>query len=150
MNQQAFMRRMAQMKNELKQFHSRVAPARAAEVAVRMFKENFQRQAFFGSRWKSRKNKYRYVNGEKRVNNSRILTQTGDLGRSIRAQLGDGEATVYSDVKYAEVHNRGLRSGRGRGFVMPKRPFIGSHKRLTDGMKKAIEKGLEAVMKKYK
>jgi phage gpG-like protein len=34
-------------------------------------------------------------------------------------------------VSYAEVHNAGLRAGRGKGFVMPKRRFIGDHKGYT-------------------
>jgi phage gpG-like protein len=134
---------------------------RAAEVAVGMFKENFQREGFFGSKWKQveRRLDYTMRDGKKVKNYARgadrkrkILTgRTGDLGRSIKKTIpGDGAAKIYSDVPYAEVHNSGLRAGRGNGFIMPKRPFIGDHKELNDAVRKVIKKGLDEVMKKYK
>jgi len=68
-------------------------------------------------------------------------------GRGILTGLGGG--TLKRDVKqriaifsrieistsnitidYADVHNSGLRSGRGKGFTMPKREFIGKSTEL--------------------
>ena len=50
----------------------------------------------------------------------------GRLRRSIRSKrFGFLSVKILTDVPYASVHNNGERSGRGRGFKMPKRQFIG-------------------------
>jgi phage gpG-like protein len=153
-------KQLNEIKKDLKGHVRVVAPYRAAEVAVKMFKENFQREAFFGSRWKEvqrrkefviRKGKKvkNYATGAARIR--RILTgATGDLGRSIEKSVpGNGTAKVYSDLPYSAVHNEGLRSGRGAGFMMPKRQFMGEHKRLSNAIVKVIEKTLDEVLKKH-
>ncbi len=60
---------------------------------------------------------------------------SGQLKRSIKVVAAAWPqvklATVGPDVnKYAAVHNEGLRSGRGSGFTMPKREFMGKSKSL--------------------
>lgn len=47
------------------------------------------------------------------------------LKDSIRAVPGNGRVTFSTDKPYAKVHNKGGRAGRGRGFQMPKRQFMG-------------------------
>jgi len=37
---------------------------------------------------------------------------------------------IINEVPYAAVHNEGLRAGRGKGFTMPKRQFIGKSAEL--------------------
>lgn len=55
-----------------------------------------------------------------------ILVKSGALRRSIRVRpAGLFKAYIYSNLPYAQVHNDGLRSGRGKGFIMPKRQFLG-------------------------
>lgn len=66
------------------------------------------------------------------VKNRAILVQTGRLRRSINSRrTGQFQVTISTDVPYAKVHNEGGRSGRGRGFQMPKRQFIGDSKVLN-------------------
>ena len=61
--------------------------------------------------------------------NGRVLQKrTGKLRNSIKYRLvriSDGLTLIIgSDVIYAPVHEKGLRAGRGKGFKMPKRPFL--------------------------
>jgi phage gpG-like protein len=81
----------------------------------------------------------------------KILTgQTGDLGRSIEWKItGKGVVTILTDPgafgsrePYGRVHNEGLRAGRGTGFQMPKRQFIGDHPELRKAIVSALERKL--------
>lgn len=112
-------------------------------IAVNETKSNFKRQGFMDrsvKHWKGRK---------KADPGRAILTKSGTLKRSIRristsakrVKIGSvGKASVY-----AGVHNAGLRSGRGVGFQMPKRQFLGpsatTNKRITNLMRKTLNKG---------
>lgn len=68
--------------------------------------------------------------------NNKILTRTGALKNSLKVRANSSKidfiVTVFSDKKYADIHNYGLR-GRAFGkypFKMPKRQFIGYSKVL--------------------
>jgi phage gpG-like protein len=87
--------------------------------------------------------------GEKRAKNANagkpILFQTGELKDSIVYKRGGGRSvTISSDKVYAEVHNKGLRAGRGKGFRMPKRQFIGKsaelNKKISNKIKLYLDK----------
>lgn len=61
-----------------------------------------------------------------------ILVKSGLLRRSIIVRnQGLFRAVISSNLPYAAVHNDGLRSGRGKGFIMPKRQFIGNSSALN-------------------
>jgi phage gpG-like protein len=63
-----------------------------------------------------------------------ILIKSGTLRRDVKQRMA-----IFSRIEvstssitqdYADVHNSGLRSGRGKGFTMPQREFIGKSKEL--------------------
>lgn len=93
-------------------------------LAVNHFTQSFRNQGFTDENlqmWKPRKRTER-----SRMGNRAILVKSGRLRRSIRSKrFGLLAVKIYTDVPYASVHNNGERSGRGRGFIMPKRQFIG-------------------------
>ena len=64
------------------------------------FDQNFERQAFFSEKWQRRKSPGR---NEGRA----ILTNTGQLRRSIKSQTTDSSITFFSDLPYAAIHNEG-------------------------------------------
>lgn len=78
----------------------------AGTVAVNHFKDNFRKGGFLDGgleRWKPRKDADNVRNKGRA-----ILTQSGDLRRSIRVlSLSRNSVTVGSDVIYAEIHNNG-------------------------------------------
>ena len=80
-----------------------------------------------------------------------VLIASGALRRSIRvSQLSALSFTVVSDLglptnkDYAPVHNFGLRAGRGKGFIMPQRRFMGDsqvlQKKIYDNLVRQINK----------
>jgi phage gpG-like protein len=93
-------------------------------LAANHFTTSFRNQGFTDESlqsWQPRKRTER-----SRMGNRAILVQSGRLRRSIRSKrFGFLGVKIYTDVPYASVHNNGERSGRGRGFKMPKRQFIG-------------------------
>ena len=78
-----------------------------------------------------------------------ILVQSGTLRRDIKRRQTSWGRTVVSTSQltedYAAVHNRGLRAGRGRGFQMPKREFIGESRILRNRLKISIQKELKRL-----
>lgn len=64
------------------------------------FDQNFERQAFFSEAWQRRKSPAR---DEGRA----ILTDTGQLRRSIKSRTTDNSVIFYTDLPYAAIHNDG-------------------------------------------
>lgn len=64
------------------------------------FDQNFERQAFFSEKWQRRKSPIR---NEGRA----ILTDTGQLRRSIKSRTTENSITFYTDLPYASIHNEG-------------------------------------------
>ncbi|MEM1284947.1 MAG: phage virion morphogenesis protein [Pseudomonadota bacterium] len=54
-----------------------------------------------------------------------ILVQTGALHGSIAHLVTSDETQIGSNLVYAGVHNDGGRAGRGAGFQMTQRQFLG-------------------------
>jgi phage gpG-like protein len=167
MTPKEFQQRLKSLKTEFKDLYDRKAGRIAGQVAVDLFKKNFQEEGFFGVAWKEVKRRrgedmqeqarqrraWSRGQARKRAWNrqsSNILTGSGDLGRSIKYRLpGDGTVEVFTDASafgskepYGRVHNEGLRAGRGKGFKMPKRQFIGDHPELRKAIVSALERKL--------
>lgn len=88
------------------------------------FDRNFERQGFFSDNtWKPRKR------ADKNRRQRAILIKSGRLRNSIGARINYARSEVVftSSLPYAKVHNEGGKAGRGKGFTMPKRQFIGHH-----------------------
>ena len=106
--------------------------------------KNFENEGFYGdsfTAWEGRKDK---------KNNRKILIRTGDLKKAATTaqHQGGGIAFVFN-MPYARVHNEGLQAGRGKGFTMPKRQFIGQGRILDDLIRrkfaKVINKHLDSL-----
>ena len=148
---------MARVKIRFRKAIGSIIPQKCANKAVEMFKRNFNEEGFFGARWKevqrrtthtisytTKKGKRvtRTVGPAKGVKGQlRILTGTGNLGRSIRYRYSNGEAEVYSDLPYSRAHNDGTKTaGRRRRTVIPRSQFMGEHPILTKEMKEIVER----------
>lgn len=110
------------------------------------FVRSFRNQGFTDQslqRWQARKRVDRGVRG-----NRAILVKSGDLRRSIRIVSKTlTSVTIGSDLPYAKVHNDGLRAGRGRGFKMPKRQFIGYSSALSISLQRKLDNRIQKVFK---
>ncbi|MBT1702943.1 phage virion morphogenesis protein [Chryseosolibacter indicus] len=87
-------------------------PVLIGNVAVNFSLDNFRRQGFLSNtleRWPARRRGWRKDNRP----NRNILINTGRLRRSIRIiRVTPSMVVVGSDVKYARVHNEGMRIGQ--------------------------------------
>jgi len=121
----------------------------AAEHAVQFFQENITgRQGFLDrsvEKWPKRK---------KNIDPGRnILVGKGGgakLYKSI-SRTGLTSKRVIIGIKgepkaYASVHNFGLKSGRGKGFMMPKRQFMGESKTLNKKIVRLIRERIQKIL----
>lgn len=120
----------------------------ASNEAVNFFQDNFRRGGFLDrsvKRWKPRKGNVDPGRG--------VLIGKGGgakLWKSIsRTSISSKKARIgiKGDAnKYASVHNFGLRSGRGKGFIMPKRKFMGESRVLNKKIIRLIEKRIKKIL----
>jgi phage gpG-like protein len=139
----------------------------AADTAIELFKENFEKEGFQrGSgvdNWdevkrrelhevkyvtKGGKEKTKMVpRGKGKDGMRKILSgRTGLLKRNFRSEaVGDTGIRIINDTVYAGCHNEGLRAGRGKGFVMPKRQFMGESEELDKRILRVINEMLGKI-----
>jgi len=79
-----------------------------------------------------------------------ILIKSGTLRRDVKQRMAIFSrieiATSNITIDYADVHNSGLRSGRGKGFTMPKREFIGKSTVLERSNARIIKNELKDLL----
>ncbi len=106
--------------------------------AVKMYKQNFVGEGYFGCKWKDVKRRTHPPKHGKHPADARraILTgRTGNLKRSIKARPEKGSVTIYSDADYATYHNDGTNR-------IPRRQFLGDHPEIKCMVKDEIEKAI--------
>jgi phage gpG-like protein len=164
MTPEQFQSLLKALEKEFKDLFNNYAPTNAGKTAVRLFKQNFQDEGFFEiNGWKEVKRREKtWTRNGKTIPNptkgaartrKRLTGNTGDLGRSIEYKLtGSGTVEIStnpgafgSKEPYGRVHNEGLRAGRGSGFTMPKRQFIGDHPTLRKTIADEIERKLKEI-----
>lgn len=124
MSPQEFNSKLKKYSVDIKNFFTNDLPDIVGIEATNHFKKSFNNQGFTDKalvKWKPRKTRYR----NSTANNKPILTQSGELGNSITYRKQPGIVIVSTDKVYAEPHNAGTRAGRGKGFIMIKRQFMG-------------------------
>lgn len=141
--------KMAHIKIDIERAINDDLPKRIGNRVVRMTKQNFQDEGFFGRRWKEVKRRQggrRYRGSDTR---RKILTgRTGDLGRSIKAKPEKASVTIYSDLPYSAAHNEGTATaGRGHRTRIPKRQFLGDHPKVQQAAKEIIELEISKILK---
>lgn len=108
--------------------------------ALNHFEASFRNQGFTNEtlvRWQPRKGEIvggisRLRSRERGARGILIGKGTATLKKSLRRRrLGQYAIRISSNVIYANVHNEGLRAGRGSGFIMPKRQFVGYSAKLN-------------------
>lgn len=149
MSPEQFKIRLEQQQHKLALAINRRLPAIIGKKAVDMFTENFQNEGFQNANLEPWKEVKRRQNPRTKgaAKNRKILTgKTGDLGRSIKYDPGEASVTIYSDVPYAAVHNEGLRAGRGAGFQMPQRQFIGDSLEVDEMIETEIDNMMNQIL----
>lgn len=147
--------KIAQQKIEIERAINDDLPRLVGNRVVRMTKQNFEDEGYFGKRWKEVKRREPHRKGHgKRYHGSdtrrKILTgRTGDLGRSIKAKPERASVTIYSDLPYSAAHNEGMQNaGRGHRTRIPKRQFLGNHPKVEQATKEIIEREISKILNK--
>lgn len=136
----------------------RVISELVGNEAVNFFQDNFKRQGFLDGSlkaWKPRKGEKKRTKGTKKKDKEgrNILVSTGQLRSSIKKVVTSKKKIVIrsemaTPFNYSGVHNYGLRAGRGAGFKMPQRKFIGKSKTLDRDIIKLINLRLRKAFNK--
>lgn len=145
---QDFSRHLEGIEQAIRNQLAKDLPRKIGNLAVRMFKENFQREGFFGRAWKEVKRRIMGAKGA--AGKRKILTgPTGNLGRSIQYTPHDGYVVVHSDLPYAEAHNEGTdNAGRNHNVRIPQRQFMGEDPQLTAAIEKKITEEINKALNK--
>jgi phage gpG-like protein len=120
------------------------------DEAVSHYKKSFRDEGFTDrslKKWKEVKRRINPRNPKAAAATRPILTgRSGELGSSIKWDKGAGRKVVISSDKvYAQVHNEGLRAGRGKGFKMPKRQIVGKSAELTRKINGKVAKHINTI-----
>ncbi|MDR1199936.1 MAG: phage virion morphogenesis protein [Prevotellaceae bacterium] len=122
--------------------------------AVSHYEKSFRDEGFTDSatvKWKNvkrrekpRKTKRKEGSRPLAWDRAKILTQSGELGDSIKFARGsDRSVIISSDKEYAVYHNKGVKAARGKRGL-PKRQFIGKsdelNKKISEKIKQHINK----------
>jgi len=115
-------------------------PHKAGQIAVNHSHKNFENQSFSNggnsSKWDARK---------KTDKGRGLLTKSGDLRASVDYEAGVMQVSISSDKPYAQVHNEGGRAGRGEGFIMPKRQFMGPSEDIDDDIGEWLDRQFDSI-----
>ena len=86
---------------------------------------------------------------DKRRGNRALLVLSGQLRNDLDIRKTTINEIVLGteDTIYASVHNNGEKAGRGAGFQMPKREFLGDSRKLDRKNGKLILKKLKLLYK---
>lgn len=140
---------MKQQSREIARAIQKDLPRIVAVEGINFFQSSWRKQGFEDNgvqKWKARKSPPKvtptgkvsgaYLRWKQKNNRPILYSHSTDrkgthLKDSVRAIQGISRVTFATDKVYAQVHNEGGRAGRGKGFIMPKRQFMG-HSRALD------------------
>jgi phage gpG-like protein len=130
-------------------------PDHIRDEAQKLVDESFQKEQYQGdsksSKWEARADDDEADNV--RTQRRALLVDSGKLiaGTEVELRSKDTIAIAVTDpeaVKYAAVHNEGLRAGRGAGFKMKKRQFMPIPGEASPRLDNAIDKWMDKEMDK--
>jgi phage gpG-like protein len=105
------------------------------------FRQSFQNEGFTDEvliKWPEISEKAKDRKRRKNGNLPPILTDTGNLGDSIDADIEPGQVTFGTDVVYAKRHNEGENG-------TPKRQFMGKSKALEKAIMDKIDRQMKTI-----
>jgi len=158
MTDHKFTSRIADCAAEIQKSISRTMPIKAGRIAKDLFQENFLKGGFVDGgihEWQPSKRlgtkndegkvvgKAKGAKGEYKT----LMSSRNNLFNSIEYRIDDSGVVIENRVPYAAVHNEGLHAGRGKGFTMPQRQFIGDSEELDKSIEDMIENELTKILK---
>lgn len=113
-----------------------------AVEAERQWADNFRKEGFTDrslTKWPARK--------KQESPQRALLVKTSTLkGHALKGRVSGDSVDFVFPLEYERVHNEGLRAGRGGGFQMPKRQFIGESYVLNQRIQKKVTAYLKTFL----
>jgi phage gpG-like protein len=136
--------------NSISQYIANDAPRHVGKMAKDHFTENFDKEGFVDEdlhKWKEVKRRMppvrKGVYGKRKI----LKGDTNELRNSLEYRPAKRRVSITSDVVYFSVHNEGLKAGRGKGFMMPKRQMVGDSEKLDSMIEKRLTKDINQLFK---
>lgn len=161
---------MKELKKKLEKARDAVKklPKKTGVFIIEEAQNNFEKQSFYGEKWKGRK---------KKTNTKKLLQGVGNLRGSFRAVPNGNKIVILSNVPYAKIHNEGgiidhpggtayfkdkgklrfvsNRNARNKNYKrtkkhpipIPKRQFIGDHPQFRKNLNIFIANELKTAFK---
>ena len=85
--------------------------------------------------------------GRRLLISHRTDTKGGHLRHSLTYRVVGTKVIFSTDKAYAKVHNEGGKAGRGIGFTMKQRQFMGHSRQLDKKIKKKLDKEMQKIFK---
>lgn len=123
----------------------------SAATGVSYFKGAFRSKAFHSKAFDGKAWARAKIDEAGKRRRGSLMVQSAALMNSIRTAEITPKRVVWSagndKVPYAQVHNEGGRAGRGAGFDMPQRQFMGEAAELEARLTKRIDNYLKGLFK---
>ena len=147
MSPDEFLNNIRQSSDKIASAFERRIPLMVGNAGKSHFKSNFQKGGFVDQnlkKWKPAKRigKAKGAKGQYGT----LLSARNFLYNSINYRVLPYQVVIFTRVPYAIVHNEGLRAGRGKGFKMPKRQFIGDSAVLNNKISLIIDEELSKIL----
>ena len=143
MTPEEHIRQLQQSNQEFERWFNNDLPRIVGVEAVNFFTENFQNEGFTDKSfepWQELKKPERP--------NRKILTKSGNLGRSIEYTAEPEQVTIFSELDYAAAHNEGTTTaGRNNNVTIPKRQFIGESETFDKKVLEIMKEGADRILK---
>ena len=147
MSPEEFLQTVQNHSEKIASAFERKIPIKVGNAGKSHFKENFRRGGFVDknlTKWKPAKRIGRAKGAKGQYGT--LLSARNYLYNSINYRALPYQVVIYTRVPYAIVHNEGLRAGRGKGFKMPKRQFIGDSAVLNNKISIIIDEELSKIL----
>lgn len=141
-------------RNDIDQYIAQRLPDVVGIEHVKHFKQSFRNQGFTDQsldKWQPRKTPRGKRARERSQGRAILIGLANKKGNHMRdsfiKSISNKRVVIRNTKTYANVHNEGLKAGRGKGFVMPKRQFAGHSHTLDIKMDRMIERTINKIMK---
>ncbi len=135
---------------KLKKFTTETLPNFVEMKAQDLVDNSFQEEKYDDkntSKWKGRKKEEQP--GKERAERRALLVKSANMIDSTKAEREGMDVVIRSNTEYSQVHNEGLKAGKGAGFIMPKRQFMPipgeTNHQLEDEIDKFVEQSLDKL-----
>ena len=160
---------LLKMGQKLREKIVEVLPDIIAVEGKKHFEESFDNQGFTDKsirKWKGRRfggQKNRKRGGQTKAYREFLRKDKGrailvshqsdtrgtHLKDSIRATKSKKQIVFSTDKPYAQVHNEGGHAGRGAGFEMPQRQFMGPSEELNRKIEEKVTREMDQFFKNF-